>query len=57
METFILKLALVVVLLAVPVASTTIISHLSSCYSRHPLSWQRKRRNMLRSLAAGVMLR
>lgn len=57
METFFLKLAVAVVPLVVLVASVATISNLSSWYSRHPLAWQRKRRNILRTLAAGVMLR
>jgi len=57
METFILKLAVAVIPLVVLVASVTLISHLSSGYTRHPLAWRRKRRNILRALASGVMLR
>jgi len=57
METFILKLAVAVIPLVVLVASVILISHLSSRYTRHPLALHRKRRQILRALASGVMLR
>jgi hypothetical protein len=57
METFILKLAVAVIPLVVLVASVTIFSTLSKKHANHPLTWQRTRRNMMRALAAGVMLR
>jgi hypothetical protein len=57
METFILKLAVAVIPLVVLVASVTIFSTLSKKHVHHPLVWQRTRRNMMRALAAGVMLR
>lgn len=57
METFILKLAVAVIPLVVLVASVTIISSMSSWYTRHPLVWHRTRRSILRALAVGVMLR
>jgi hypothetical protein len=56
METFIIKLAVAVIPLVVLVASVTIITTLSINPAHHPLSWHRTRRNVLRSLAAGVML-
>jgi hypothetical protein len=57
METFILKLAVAVIPLVLLVASVTTISNISSWYTHHPLAWHRKRRHILRALAAGVMLR
>jgi hypothetical protein len=57
METFILKLAIAAIPLVVLVASVTIFSTLSKKHAHHPLAWQRTRRNMMRALAAGVMLR
>lgn len=57
METFILKLAVAVIPLVLLVASVTTISKISSWYTHHPLTWHRRRRHILRALAAGVMLR
>lgn len=57
METFILKLAVAVIPLVVLVASVTIITTLSKQTVHHPLSWHRTRRNALRGLAAGALLR
>ncbi len=57
METFILKLAVAVIPLFILVVSVTSISSLTTRYAHHPLAWHRTRRNMLRALAAGVMLR
>jgi hypothetical protein len=57
MEIFILKLAVAVIPLVLLVASVTIISTLSKKRVHHPLAWHRTRRDMMRALAAGVMLR
>jgi len=57
METFILKLAVAVIPLVVLVASVVLLSHLSSWYTHHSLTWHRKHRHILRALAGGVMLR
>jgi len=57
METFILKLAVTVIPLVVLVAFVTIISKLSLWSTHHPLAWHRKRRDILRAFAGGVMLR
>lgn len=57
METFCWKLAVAVIPLVVLVASVTTISWLSSWYTHHPLAWHRRRRSILRALAAGVMFR
>lgn len=57
METFILKLAIAIIPLVVLVVSVTTISKLSMWYTHHPLSWHRKRHSIMRTLAAGVMLR
>lgn len=57
MESFILKLTVAVVPLVVLIASVTGCSRLSSWYTHHPLSWHRKRRSLLRALAAGVLMR
>jgi len=57
METFILKLAVAIIPLAVLVASVTTISKLSMWYTHHPHSWHRQRQSILRALASGVMLR
>lgn len=57
METFILKLAVAVIPLVLLVAFVTTISSLSHWYTQHPLAWHRKRRSILRALAAGKLLR
>lgn len=57
METFILKLAVAVIPLVALVASVTAITSLSKWYVHHPLAWHRRRRNIQRALAAGIMLR
>lgn len=57
METFCLKLAVAVIPLILLVASVIITSTISSRYRHHPLAWRRKRRHILRAMAAGVMLR
>jgi hypothetical protein len=57
MKTFIFKLAVAVIPLLTLIASITIISGISSWYTHHPLAWHRRRRNILRALSAGVMLR
>ncbi|MDU0458461.1 MAG: hypothetical protein RW306_06960 [Geobacteraceae bacterium] len=57
METFCLKLAVAVIPLILLVASVIITSTISSRYRHHPLAWHRKRRHILRAMAAGVMLR
>ncbi len=57
METFILKLAVAVIPLIALVASVTTIAKISILYTHHPLAWHRRRRHILRALAAGVMLR
>ncbi len=57
METFILKLAVAVIPLILPVTSVTAISTLSHWYTRRPLAWHRRRRHILRALAHGVALR
>lgn len=57
MESFILKLAVAVIPLVILIASTLIISDLFSWNNHHPLSWHRKRRQTLRAMAAGIMLR
>ena len=57
METLILKLTVAVIPLIVLVASVTSFTKLSSWYTHHPLSWHRKRRNLLRALAVGVVMR
>lgn len=57
MEVFILKLAVAIIPLIVLVASVTIASKFSFRSTHHSLAWRRTRRNVLRSLAAGVMLR
>lgn len=57
MESFIFKLAVAVIPLFVLVVSATGITYLSSWYAHHPLAWHRRRRNILRALANGVMLR
>lgn len=57
MGTFFLKLAAAVIPLVLLIASVTTFTKLSSWYTRHPLAWHRRRRHILRALAAGVMLR
>jgi len=57
METFILKLSVAVIPLALLATSVLIISRLSSWHTRHPIAWHRTRRSILRSLAGGVSLR
>lgn len=57
METFFIKLAVAVIPLVALVASIVIISSISSWYAHHPLAWHRRRRAILRAVAAGVMLR
>jgi hypothetical protein len=57
METFILKLAVAVIPLVVLITSVTLCSCLSSWHSRHSQSTHRRRRSILRAIAAGVMLR
>ena len=56
MKTLILKLTVAVIPLIVLIASVTSIYKLSFWYTHHPLSWHRKRRNLLRALAAGVVM-
>lgn len=56
METFILKLTIAIIPLAVLIASVTIFSRYFGCTHR-PLSWHRTRHSILRTLASGVMLR
>lgn len=57
METFIIKLAVAVIPLIVLVISVALISILSEWYAHRPLAWHRKRHSILRTMAAGVMLR
>jgi len=57
METFCLKLAVAVIPLIFLVASVIFTSGISTCCAHYPLSWHRKRRHILRAMAAGVMLR
>ena len=57
METFILKLAVAVIPLILLVTSVTLVSHLSFWYSHHSLAWHRRRRDILRALAGGIILR
>lgn len=57
METFIVKLAVAVIPLFLLVGSVTTTSSFSHWYVRHPLSWHRRRRQMLRALAHGSALR
>jgi hypothetical protein len=57
MESFIFKLAVAVIPLVLLVASATTITYLSTWYAHRPLAWHRKRRNIQRALASGVMLR
>ena len=57
METFFFKLVVAVIPLVALIASVTIISDISSCYTRRPLAWHRRRRTILRALAGGVMMR
>jgi hypothetical protein len=57
METFILKLAVAVIPLALLVTSVLIISKLSSWHIRHPSVRHRTRRRSLRTLAAEVSSR
>lgn len=57
METFLLKLAVAVIPLIALVASIITVSSISSWYAHHPLAWHRRRRTILRAVAAGVMLR
>ncbi|MFH1027847.1 MAG: hypothetical protein V1791_07585 [Pseudomonadota bacterium] len=57
METFCLKLAVAVIPLILLVASVTFTSGISTYCAHHPLFWHRKRRHILRAMAAGVMLR
>lgn len=56
METFIIKLAVAVIPLAVLVVSVTTLTLLTN-HHHHPLSWHRTRRNVLRSLANGALQR
>lgn len=56
METFLLKLAVAVIPLALLVASVTLIASVSQWYSRHPLSRHRRRRSIRRVVAGGVHL-
>lgn len=57
MEIFILKLAIAVIPLILLVASVSILSTLSHWYTHHPLTWHRQRRQILRALAQGALLR
>lgn len=57
METFLVKLAVAVIPLVALVASVVIIFIISTRHAHRPLAWHRRRRNILRALAAGVMLR
>jgi len=57
METFLLKLAVAVIPLILLVTSVTLISAVSSWYTRRPLAWHRRRRYALRALAHGALLR
>lgn len=57
METFFLKLAIAVIPLVALVTSVITIYGISSWYAHHPLAWHRRRRTILRAVAAGVMLR
>jgi hypothetical protein len=57
METFILKLAVAVIPLIFLITSVITISSISRWYVRHPLAWHRRRRQVLRTMAHGVLLR
>ena len=57
MEVFILKLAVAAIPLLALVVSVTIASKFLVSSSHHSLSWHRTRRCVLKSMAAGVMLR
>jgi len=57
METRIIKPAVAAILLVVLDASLTLLSKLSSWYTHRPLACHRKRRNIMRAMAGGVMLR
>jgi len=56
METFIIKLAVAVIPLLLLVAAVIIASNLSARHNHRPLAWQRTRRSILRTLAAGAKL-
>jgi len=56
METFIIKLAVAVIPLLLLVAAVIITSNLSARHNYRPLAWQRTRRSILRTLAAGAKL-
>ena len=57
MEPFILKLVVAVIPPIILVASVTIASKFLVSFTHHSLSWHRTRRCILKSMAAGVMLR
>jgi hypothetical protein len=57
METFLLELAVAVIPLILLIASVNLISAASRRNTHRPLAKYRRRRNILRSLAHGVLLR
>ncbi len=57
MKTSIISLAIAVVPLITLVSSVIVIKIISSWHGHHSLSYHRTRRNILRALASGVMMR
>jgi len=57
METLIFKLAVAVIPLILLITSVITTSSVSRWYVHQPLAWHRKRRNVLRTMARGVLLR
>lgn len=57
METFLLKLAVAVIPLIFLVTFVTLVSATSRRHSHHPLAWHRQRRQILRAMAHGALLR
>lgn len=57
METFLLKLAVAVIPLIILITSVNLISAVSRWYTHHPLTWHRRRRQILRAIAHGALLR
>lgn len=57
METFIIRLAVAVIPLVVLVASVILFTSISQGQNHRPLSWHRKRRDIRRAMATGVMFR
>lgn len=57
MKTSIIRLAVTIIPFITLVGSIVAVKLISSAHSHHSLSFHRIRRNILRALAAGVMVR